>query len=295
MVQTVEKSVIGLRTAVYELIHPGSGRKIKMIGMVHAAKPEFYKEIQTELDDCDVIFYEGVRGRVTRWITLAYRIPTCFFNKTGLVAQNKHINLSARSDRAFEKFAYGLGPVVKRAARRMARKPHQKTDRYTSGGNITVTGTWPQAVWTAMDNGLATVNAAGRRLVHADMSAEMFNEGWKRVHWVARISILVIAPLFGIGLAFSQRLRKWAFETPLDMDVDEDTKDVDDFMRLVLYERDKVMIDKIEAFWAHEPDYQGQAAGLFGAAHLPAIINHLVGKRGFRIVNSRWVMAIPAE
>lgn len=295
MVIAVEKSVIGLRTAIYGLVHPESGQKIKMIGMVHVARPEFYQEIQTELDDCDVIFYEGVRGRVTRWITLVYRIPTWFFSRTGLVAQNSKINLSARSDRAFEKFARQLGPVVKRAVCRLSRKTHHNASRFTSSGEFTIAGSSLQAVWTALDNGNCTASAAGRRLVHADMSEEMFDEGWKRVHWLTRIGILVLAPLFGIGLAFSQRLRTWAFNTQRDMDMDEETRERDDFMRLVLYERDKVMIDKIEAFWDAEPDYTGQAAGLFGAAHLPAIINHLVEKRRFQIVSSRWVMAIPAE
>ncbi|MDH3742045.1 MAG: TraB/GumN family protein, partial [Hyphomicrobiales bacterium] len=259
------------------------------------ARPEFYQEIQTELDDCDVVFFEGVRGRVTRWITLVYRIPTWFFSRTGLVEQNKQINLSARSDRAFEKFARGLGPVVKRAARRLSRTSRRSAGRMTSSGDFTVSGSWPQAVWTAVDSGLAGTDVAARRLVHADMTEEMFNEGWKRVDWATRLAIIVLCPLFGIGLAFSQRLRKWAFDVQHDMDLDEETKELDDFMRLVLYERDKVMIGKIEAFWDAEPEYTGQAAGLFGAAHLPAIINHLVEKRRFQIVSSRWVMAIPAE
>ena len=93
MVKAIEKSVIGVRTAIYDLEHPESGRKLRMFGMIHAATPEYYMEIQRELDDCDVVFYEGVRSRVVRWITLAYRIPTWFLSRTGLAYQGARIDL----------------------------------------------------------------------------------------------------------------------------------------------------------------------------------------------------------
>ena len=87
MVKAVENSVIGIRTAIYDLKQPETGRKIRLLGMIHAGTPDYYRIIQSELDDCDVVFYEGVRGRIARWITLAYRIPVWLFNKTGLVLQ----------------------------------------------------------------------------------------------------------------------------------------------------------------------------------------------------------------
>ena len=96
-------------------------------------------------------------------------------------------------------------------------------------------------------------------------------------------------------MVFSKRFRKWVFESvDLDWELEEDDP-LFEIMHLILNTRDEVMIKKIEAFWEAEPGYRGQAVGLFGAAHLPAIINHLVDRRGFRITDSRWVMAIPAE
>lgn len=312
MVKAVEKSVIGTRTAIYDLIQPETGRKIRMFGMVHAGTSSYYNEIQSALDDCDVVFYEGVKGRITRWITLVYRVPTWFASKTGLVGQHESIDLSRKHDTICQEFVSGLDPEVDTSVRQPAtpslwKRLNPKTSdrrgakparlsmkaRFNVSG---VSGQWSQAIWTAMQSAHLTRKLSARRLIHADMSGEKFEAGWAKLDWKLRAMILIGCPILGIGLAFSKSLRKWAFESKRDeTHLSQEEGIMADLMQLILHDRDKIMIEKIDAFWDTEPDYEGQAAGVFGAAHLPAIINHLVLNKGFQITGSRWVVAIPSQ
>ena len=154
---------------------------------------------------------------------------------------------------------------------------------------------WPVDTPVNMSDVPRTVGTTWRRLVHADMDGETFDAAWLRIRWQVRYLLYLLVILLGTGLALSSRVREWALESVgRDYTVDEND-DLFEITELMLKRRDQVMIKKIEAFWDFEPDYRGQAAGIFGAAHLPAIINHLVDRRGFRITFSRWVMAIPAD
>lgn len=291
--------------------------------MIHAATPEYYREIQAELDDCEVVFYEGVRGRVARWITLAYRIPTWFFNLTGLVHQADGVDLSRKSDQFNEDVTDGLGQKVWPHGRFVSvrrtltdtlskRKIKSRSNALRTSTSFKVTGMQPDAFWSAMSVAASPSDTAVRRLIHADMSREAFEAGWRKLDWRLRAAILTMCPLVGILLAASSSFRKLVFEMQLESGAAEvppqelegpsesrrgatSPEELEELWDLLLNQRDKIMIEKIEAFWEAEPGFRGQTAGIFGAAHLPAIINHLVRKRGFSIVGSRWVMAVPAS
>jgi hypothetical protein len=60
--------------------------------MLHLGTPSFYGAVVQGLDQCDVILMEGVGGRRTKLITLAYRIAGRL-RREGLVDQRQGMNL----------------------------------------------------------------------------------------------------------------------------------------------------------------------------------------------------------
>jgi len=45
----------------------------------------------------------------------------------------------------------------------------------------------------------------------------------------------------------------------------------------------------IADYFDKNPDFCGQAGGMFGAAHIPGIIRHLTQRYGFRFSGSEWI------
>ena len=72
--QFLESSVIGLRSAFYELESPNKKIKFFIFPMIHVGDPSYYKEIQKRLEGCDNIVFEGVKSSKTWFIVQAYSI-----------------------------------------------------------------------------------------------------------------------------------------------------------------------------------------------------------------------------
>ena len=51
--------------AVVQLINPGTGRRIKLVGMVHIGSKEYYKNVKRESEDSDIILYERITPSTT--------------------------------------------------------------------------------------------------------------------------------------------------------------------------------------------------------------------------------------
>jgi hypothetical protein len=62
--------------------------------MLHVAAPQFYKEVQKRVAQCDVMVVEGVTGTRTRVVTLAYRMAGRL-RRSGLVLQSRALDLSS--------------------------------------------------------------------------------------------------------------------------------------------------------------------------------------------------------
>ena len=75
-VQIIENSVVGTRSAVLRLTRRAGGPVIFIFPMIHVAEPQFYREVERRLRDCDLVVAEGIRGKsaVTATITMTYRV-----------------------------------------------------------------------------------------------------------------------------------------------------------------------------------------------------------------------------
>jgi hypothetical protein len=72
-VQFIEQTGFGGRTAVVRMTRSSGGPTFLLFPMLHIGSPMYYQQVQTRMLACDVLLLEGVRGRRTRVITLAYR------------------------------------------------------------------------------------------------------------------------------------------------------------------------------------------------------------------------------
>ncbi len=53
----------GLETAVLHLVHPGTGRRVDLVGAVHIADAAYFQEVQRLLERADLVLYEMVKPR----------------------------------------------------------------------------------------------------------------------------------------------------------------------------------------------------------------------------------------
>jgi hypothetical protein len=60
--QIVESSVVGTRCAVLRCTRRGGGPVILVFPMLHVATPEFYREVERRLRECDLLVVEGIIG-----------------------------------------------------------------------------------------------------------------------------------------------------------------------------------------------------------------------------------------
>lgn len=65
LMQIIESSVIGTRSAVLRLTRPGGGPAVLVFPMLHVATPEFYREVERRLRACDLLVVEGIDGDST--------------------------------------------------------------------------------------------------------------------------------------------------------------------------------------------------------------------------------------
>lgn len=74
--QIIENSVLGTRSAVLRLTRRAGGPAITIFPMLHVAEPQFYREVERRLRDCDLLVVEGIRRKstVTETLTMMYRV-----------------------------------------------------------------------------------------------------------------------------------------------------------------------------------------------------------------------------
>lgn len=57
------KGPAGLQTAVLHLVHPGTGRRVDLVGAVHIADEGYYRAVQRLLEQDDAVLYEMVKPK----------------------------------------------------------------------------------------------------------------------------------------------------------------------------------------------------------------------------------------
>lgn len=74
--QIIENSMIGTRSAVLRLTRRGGGPTVIIFPMLHVAEPQFYRDVERRLRECDLLVVEGIHGdsTVADALTLTYRV-----------------------------------------------------------------------------------------------------------------------------------------------------------------------------------------------------------------------------
>jgi len=96
--QLIEQSSFGVRSAVLTMTSPEGGPRFVLLPMIHLGTRRFYGAVVDELGKCDLVLMEGVQGRRTRLVTLAYRIAGRI-HRQGLIDQSRGMNLTTLRSR----------------------------------------------------------------------------------------------------------------------------------------------------------------------------------------------------
>ncbi|HET6738103.1 MAG TPA: hypothetical protein VFH76_04190 [Kribbella sp.] len=75
--QIIENSIVGTRSAVLRLRKRGGGPAIVIFPMLHVAEPQFYRDVEARLRECDLLVVEGIHGDstpVVEGLTMTYRV-----------------------------------------------------------------------------------------------------------------------------------------------------------------------------------------------------------------------------
>ncbi len=82
-----ESTTFGLRVTLYELTsYKVKNIKIRLIPMVHIGEEEFYREVESQLVDSDIILYEGFKMRGNKLGVMNRKVLA---SRLGLVTQAK--------------------------------------------------------------------------------------------------------------------------------------------------------------------------------------------------------------
>lgn len=224
-VQFLESSVIGLRSAVYELVHPERADTVILLPMVHIGTPDYYAEVSSWLSGCSHVVFEGVRTPKSWLLSRSY----------SLVARRR-----------------SLGLVTQRMA---------------------------------LD--LKSIDA---ELVHGDVDASEFDEGWRHVPWMYRAGLLMLAPLYGLyQYLFATRGSLAEKQSVDDLPPREQVEEADSpSRRPFISDRDNRVITVLEDLLSEAADDR-RIAVVWGAGHMPAIAGYLMHQEGFRVERADWV------
>jgi len=86
--QIIEKSSLGVRTAIYTLASRTRAPSITVFPMIHVGEPRFYINVKDRLDAYDFILFEGVKSKFSKRVTKSYRLYPDR-DKNGLMVQPK--------------------------------------------------------------------------------------------------------------------------------------------------------------------------------------------------------------
>jgi hypothetical protein len=129
------------------------------------------------------------------------------------------------------------------------------------------------------------------RLVHTDVTAAEFEENWSQIPWRFRLAIVFIAPLYGTYLYFTasrESIGKNLKREDIPSSDDEARADlVPELEEAILGNRDAKLVAALESLLTGKvPNTVGI---VYGAAHMKAVTNLLMGKYRYRVGQSEWL------
>lgn len=131
------------------------------------------------------------------------------------------------------------------------------------------------------------------KLIHADLDGESFDEAWDKLPLKLRLLILISSPIYGIyakffksGDAFFESTGLDLLESREEIFYNEDMLQLD---ALILQRRDQHLIACLDRLLETQKDRHVKIAIVFGAAHMRAVLKHLVLKLDFKVQDSEWM------
>jgi hypothetical protein len=137
------------------------------------------------------------------------------------------------------------------------------------------------------------------RLIHGDVTVDQFAESWGRVRWHWRAALYIGAPILGVFrylTATRQSLGKHMATEDLPSKDDAMREEyMPDVTETILHERDRNVVDRIRNIVQDKLAGRSLTGIVYGAAHMGAITNALMGDLGYRVVKSEWLWVFSYE
>lgn len=140
-----------------------------------------------------------------------------------------------------------------------------------------------------------SLQRVGVPVVLPDMDAEQFRRGWRRLPLLVQASLLVLMPVYAIGLlVFGSRRflarQLGSLENLPTLDEELATDGPYAAMdQLLLDDRDALLVAALDAIHQQRSQEPISVAVVYGAEHLRAVVRALSARHGYRAVGAEWV------
>lgn len=142
------------------------------------------------------------------------------------------------------------------------------------------------------------VKSLGPYAVHADLTEEEFATAWGRAPLGLRFLLMSIAPIYGLYLRFLATRTSIASAQSMNdrLSADEILKWSEKWRKFddaLIHDRDARLLNVLdEQIGNSTAGPSSRIAIIFGAAHMRAVLDHLLLQRGFAVRDSRWMTII---
>ena len=253
---------------------------IKLIPMVHVAEKDFFEAAKLEHYMCDIALYEGAFLRTRGILRLIYRI----------LKGGKRLALSYQNDRS--------GNTV-------SDSNCENTEmfvEYENGPQTYIHKCKPFAEYPEHEKFSRTI-----RYIRADLGAKGTQGALKSVpfwFWIVCSGFLLGMALFG-RLFMSRKILSELLDEPSTMSFIDSVDDLDlpewlanharTLTRYVTTERDEYLKKILDHEIQNNVGKDRLIGVQYGAGHMPVLIDWLVKRRGYSLVESKSMLAIPRE
>jgi hypothetical protein len=128
-------------------------------------------------------------------------------------------------------------------------------------------------------------------IVHPDLSAAEFADGWKKLSLSNRLLMWVFLPMIVIGRLFGGS--RWLWDKAME---ETDLPDVetlpDEFDEVLLGERDRRLLEALYRVHEKNQDEDLEVAVVYGAGHVTAIVRGLLERCGYKPRSADWVTVV---
>ena len=223
--QIIESTPFGVRSAMIRLGCEATGPDVLLFPMIHVGEREFYEDVASRAEECDLILCEGVKSPTVSLLTAAYR----YF------AQNPNLGLVLQSS--------------------------------------------------------VKLDGLEDRILHADVAAADFDKRWAQLPFEQRVLFPLAAPVAGLYLRFFGT--KSFISSFLGLNLQESRDELlrdevfPDAEEITMDWRDRHLVQVLDR--ECERLGEGRIGVMFGAAHMRAVLRHLMRQRAYKVINMEWM------